>query len=427
MASEWREVAARDFCSSVRDGTHDSPKPVSDGRFLVTSRHITSGRLDLAKAYLISQADFDAINKRSRVDQWDVLVSMIGTVGETCLVKEEPTFAIKNIGLFKSKGEAEGRWLYYYLRSPYAQQLIREQARGTTQAYIPLNALRDFPISVPEDANEMRVIVDILGTLDDKIELNRRMNETLEAMARAIFKSWFVDFDPVRAKAEGRQPAGMDAGTAALFPGSFEESTIGSVPRSWTSGSLRDLVDLVVERVEARPEKHSLRYIALDDMPSRSLGVSYRMGSEVNSSITAFRRGDILFGSMRPYFHKVGLAPFDGITRTTTFVLRPRRPDLRSFALMQLFSDEVVAFSTTASVGTTIPYVKWDALGAYAVVLPPAATLTAFEGVLSPILNRIAASDEEDRTLAALRDTLLPRLLSGEIRVSAVEEAGAEA
>jgi hypothetical protein len=114
MAGEWTLMRADEFCASVRDGTHDSPKEAIYGRPLVTSRHITSGRLDLNSAYLISQEDFDAINRRSKVDRWDVLLSMIGTVGEPCLIKEELHFAIKNIGLFKSKGETEGKWLYYY-------------------------------------------------------------------------------------------------------------------------------------------------------------------------------------------------------------------------------------------------------------------------------------------------------------------------
>src|SRR5687768_5975401 len=105
MAADRRFLPADVFCSSVRDGTHDSPKPVMHGRRLVTSRHITGGRLDLGTAYLISHEDFDTINKRSKVDQWDVLISMIGTVGEPCLVREVPDYAIKNIGLFKSKGE----------------------------------------------------------------------------------------------------------------------------------------------------------------------------------------------------------------------------------------------------------------------------------------------------------------------------------
>lgn len=116
----WTEVTANNFCASVRDGTHDSPKPVEKGRYLITSRHIIGGKIDLSNAYLISNDDFDAINKRSKVDRWDVLISMIGTVGEPCLVKDEPEFAIKNIGLFKTKNELDGRWLYYYLTSPRA-------------------------------------------------------------------------------------------------------------------------------------------------------------------------------------------------------------------------------------------------------------------------------------------------------------------
>src|SRR4030067_59079 len=131
MAAERRYIPASEFCASVRDGTHDSPKPVEQGKRLITSRHITGGRLELSDAYLISDEDFEAINKRSKVGRWDVLISMIGTVGEPCLIKEEPDFAIKNVGLFKTKSETDGKWLYYYLRSSEAQPSIREQSRGT--------------------------------------------------------------------------------------------------------------------------------------------------------------------------------------------------------------------------------------------------------------------------------------------------------
>jgi type I restriction enzyme S subunit len=152
-------------------------------------------------------------------------------------------------------------------------------------------------------------------------------------------------------------------------------------------------------------------------MPSKSIDLSnFQLGSAVNSSITAFRKGDVLFGSMRPYFHKVGLAFFDGITRTTTFVLRPRKDCFRHFALLYFFSDDVVAHSTTASVGTTIPYVRWDSLESYRIPTPPDSLLAAFEKSVSPLVQRIATQGEESRTLATLRDTLLPKLLSGELK-----------
>ena len=203
----WREVPAENFCESVRDGTHDSPKPVEDGRYLITSRHIIGDRVDLSNAYRISEADFDEVNRRSEVHQWDVLITMIGTVGDICLIREKPNFAIKNIGLFKSKGEIEGKWLYYYLKSPKAKALIESLKRGTTQAYIPLGELRRLPIRYPQNRSVAENIVFVLSSLDEKIELNRRMNETLEEMARALFKAWFVDFLPVRAKQRARTPA----------------------------------------------------------------------------------------------------------------------------------------------------------------------------------------------------------------------------
>jgi type I restriction enzyme S subunit len=172
---------------------------------------------------------------------------MIGTVGEPCLIKEEPDFAIKNIGLFKTRGEMEAKWLFYYLRSPEAQQSMREQSRGTTQQYIPLGALREFPILAPNSRQEMRVATHILGTLDDKIELNRRMNETLEAMAQALFKSWFVDFDPVRvlSKQMPEKPPLLCAKALkkAGFPARLQDSELGEIPENWRPGTLGEVAE----------------------------------------------------------------------------------------------------------------------------------------------------------------------------------------
>jgi type I restriction enzyme S subunit len=258
---------------------------------------------------------------------------------------------------------------------------------------------------------------------DDKIELNRRMNQTLEEIARALFKFWFVDFGPVRAKAEGRWKKGeslpgMPADMWDLWPSEFEDSDIGEIPKGWTLGTLGDLAAWVSERVDPNHTKDKERYIALDDMPPKSIALStFRNGSEVNSSIVRFRAGDILFGAMRPYFHKVGLAQFEGITRSTTFVLRPRGAALRPFGLFHFASADVIEFATAASVGTTIPYVHWESLAPYPVAIPSEALLQHFELGAMPILELIARNGESSRALAETRDALLPKLLSGEIRV----------
>jgi type I restriction enzyme S subunit len=266
------------------------------------------------------------------------------------------------------------------------------------------------------------IIGDSYFELSEKIDLNRRMNVTLEAIARALFQSWFVDFDPVRAKLDGRHFEGIDDAIMRLFPSAFQKSVLGEIPHGWRIGTLGELVELRMDRIDPTPAKDDRRYIALEDMPSRSIDLSKsQLGAAVNSSITAFRKGDILFGSMRPYFHKVGLGPFDGITRTTTFVLRPKSEIFRHFALTYFSSDDVVAYATTASIGTTIPYVKWDSLQAYQIVIPPDSVLAEFEKTIAPLVSGIAAHGEESRTLTSLRDTLLPRLLSGELRLAKSE------
>lgn len=422
MAGERRFIPASEFCESVRDGTHDSPRPVDNGRKLVTSRHLTTGRLDLSDAYLISDEDFDAINKRSKVDRWDVLISMIGTVGEPCLIKEDPDFAIKNIGLFKTKSESDGKWLYYFLRSKDAQQSIREQSRGTTQQYIPLGALRNFPILVAENPEEQHAITSVLGALDDKIELNRRMNATLESMARALFQSWFIDFDPVRAKLDNRHPTGMDAETAALFPDHLENSDIGHIPKGWSPGKIADVGTNPRRSIQPNDIEASTPYIALEHMPRRSIALGdCNDSSIVASGKSAFKKGEILFGKLRPYFHKVGVAPFDGVCSTDILVLAPKSREWFGFLLGHASSDELIQFADLASTGTKMPRTSWSDLSSFKVALPPKPIAAAFTDVMQPMLDHIHANLRESRTLATLRDTLLPKLLSGELSVAGLE------
>jgi type I restriction enzyme, S subunit len=177
-------------------------------------------------------------------------------------------------------------------------------------------------------------------------------------------------------------------------------------------------VSMVINRVDAISSKDDEPYIALDDMPSKSIDLSnFRSGSEVNSSIIRFKKNDILFGSMRPYFHKVGLAPFDRITRTATFVLRPKKPEYRLFVLLHLSSNEVIEFSTIASVGTTIPYIKWATLSNYQVFMPPDLMLINFEKLIRPLIEMVSANGKSIHALFPIREALLPKLLSGEIRI----------
>ncbi len=428
MAGERRYIAASKFCASVRDGTHDSPKPVESGRRLVTSRHLTTGRLDLSQAYLISEVDYVAINKRSKVDRWDVLISMIGTVGEPCLIKEEPDFAIKNIGLFKTKCESDGKWLYYYLRSKDAQQSILAHSRGTTQQYIPLGALRDFPILITDDPKEQRAIAHVLGALDDMIEVNREINETLEEMARALFKSWFVDFDPVRAKLEGRPPAGMDAATAARFPDHFQDSELGQIPKGWEVGKVSDFASL--GRVAVNPGNYPSELFDHYSLPAFDDGRVPKLenGDSIMSNKFLVESDAVLLSKLNPHIPRVWLPDLHASRRSvcsTEFMVARAISGATREYLFSLFTNPYFAsiYDTLVS-GTTGSHqrISPESFLQMQIIVPPIPLIKSFTNAVKPMFDTAHSNIHESRDLATLRDTLLPKLLSGEVSVSAAKE-----
>ncbi len=176
----WKTYMALEFCLNVTDGTHDSPKPKSVGHYLITSKHLQNNTIDFSSAYRISEEDYLKIIKRSAVVQHDILFSMIGTIGNTVRVKEaEVDYAVKNMAIFKMGGnQLRSKWMYYWLKSNKAKKYIASRLAGSTQSYLTLDSLRKFPISAPSE-DEMNKIVSLLSSLDDKIELNRRINDNL--------------------------------------------------------------------------------------------------------------------------------------------------------------------------------------------------------------------------------------------------------
>ena len=301
------------------------------------------------------------------------------------------------------------------------------QATGSTFPNVSARQLAEIPYP-SFDKNEQRAIAHILGTLDDKIELNRGMNETLEAMARALFKDWFVDFGPVRAKMEGRD-TGLPKRLADFFPDRLVDSELGEIPEGWEVGALGNVLRQRVERCHASEETASLPYVPIDCISPRSLFLTEsKPGEEAKSSLTKFYTGDLIFGAMRPYYHKVCIAPFYGTTRTTAFILYPKRKHDFAFATLLLHDPDTIDFATRNSTGSTIPYAVWvDSLEAMATIIPTSGVLKAFNDTVRPFLMRIPQSYYESRTLSAMRDTLLPKLISGELRVKFAERLIGEA
>ena len=288
---------------------------------------------------------------------------------------------------------------------------------GSAQPSLNRNFIYSMPIKVPS-RSEQDDIVETLRSLDDRITLLRETNATLEAIAQALFKSWFVDFDPVRAKMEGRAPEGMIDATAALFPDSFEESELGLVPRGWRVGLLGDVAQTNRKQLQPSDLHAGLHYVGLEHIPRKSLSLTdWGTADGLESAKAAFCAGDILFGKLRPYFHKVVVAPFDGVCSTDILVCQATLPCNYGFVAMQLFSVALIDYAERLSNGAKMPRVGWKDLAAYPIVVPAESVAMQYTKVIEPLLARMKASVHEAQTLATLRDTLLPRLISGQLRL----------
>lgn len=335
---------------------------------------------------------------------------------------EKPFFVIDTAYYLKPKSHLNMRWLYYSVIHHRLGSIDDgSPIPSTTRAAV---YVRKF--NIPDDETQ-HAIAKILGDLDDKIQLLRDMNRTLEDVARAVFRAWFVDFEPVRAKAAGATSfPGVSQDLFDTLPDSFGPSEIGEIPTGWTVGELGSLVAMRNERIKAGPETEALPYVPIDCIDARSIWLMQeKLGIEAQSSLVRIRPNDILFGAMRPYFHKVCLSPFEATTRTTVFVLTPRSSNDLAFCLMVLSEDKTIEFATSSSIGSTIPYAKWDGvLERYQTVLPPANMRKEFGTTINGLLAQGASTKSAVDTLADLRDTLLAKLISGELEAPSLEALG---
>ena len=314
--------------------------------------------------------------------------------------------------------EADENFVYYISRLPEFRALAIKQMTGTSgRQRVGWQSLTKFQIT-QLDTDKRERIGSALSLLDDKIELNRRMNETLEAMARAIFKDWFVDFGPTRAKVEGRAPY-LAAELWDLFPDSLDEE---DKPVGWERGILADIADSPRRGVSPADVAENTPYIGLEHMPRRSIALTEWEGAgKVTSNKSVFKQGEFLFGKLRPYFHKVGFAPLDGICSTDIVVVVPRESDWSAFTLACLSSDEFVDYTDQTSTGTKMPRTSWKTMGQYKICLPLEQVALAFQSLAHPLFEIVSTNIHESRTLAQTRDLLLPKLMSGEILLREVE------
>jgi type I restriction enzyme S subunit len=365
----------------------------------------------------------------------DLLLNITGdgvTFSRACTVPADvlPACVNQHVAIVRiNRAVADPGYVLSYLTHPAVKLYIESFNAGGSRRAITKGHIESFAIALPP-ISEQRAIAHILGTLDDKIELNRRVSETLEAMARALFKSWFVDFDPVRAKAEGRDPD-LPKPLADLFPDSFVDSELGEVPDGWGVGTFGDVVELLREQVNPLDSPHArfchFSIPAFDDgqWPKEELGES------IKSLKSRVPPGAVLLSKLNPEIERVWLVDVQpggrAVCSTEFLVLRSRPPAGRSFsyclARSATFRREIEGLVTGTSKSHQRAHA--DSILGVRVVRPWAGAIDAFEAAVGPWAERTAECRRESRTLAALRDALLPKLISGELRVKDAERLAA--
>ena len=396
-------IAIGPFGSKMKSDCYvDSGVPVIRGSNVDSERHFQGDFV------YITEKKADEL-KSSNVLPDDLVFPHRGSIGEVGLVPQGPVERwMLSTSLMKFTPDTNKllpEFAYYYFRSEWGRRELLKNAStvGTPGIGTPLASLRSIRIPVPPLPIQRR-IADILGALDDKIELNRQMNETLEAMAQALYRHWFVDFGPFQ-----DQP--------------FVDSDLGPIPEGWHAGSLDEIAKNVRGTIDPDEFPDSTPYIGLGEMPKGSIQLdTWDVAAEAGSRKRSFKKGQILFGKLRPYFKKVGIAPVDGICSTDMLVLEPTTSHFRSMALCQLIQDEFIDYTDRASTGTRMPRISWKRMRDYDVAIPPESIAELYESKVGNWLDLIVANIHESRALAETRDYLLPKLISGEIEVEAAEE-----
>ena len=418
-------MIATEYCKNVFDGTHDSPKFLDNGYLLVTSKNIANRELDLTGANFISEEDYNKINERSKVHQWDIFFSMIGTVGNVFLQTEkEVNYAIKNMGVFSCENEDKAKWLYYYLQSPYFKKLMNSLLSGAVQKFVPLGFLRS--IDIPKYDDNKKAIVKFLSSLDDKIALNNRINAKLEQMAKRLYDYWFVQFD--FPNADGK-PYKSTGGKMV-----WNEELKREIPEGWEVKKLGTLF------TTNRGVSYSTKTISGDkgipmiNLASFSPDGSYKIDG-IKIYTGEYTEGKVLkpfdlvmcntqqtaIDFSKDIIGKALLVPdiFEGDITSSHHVntLKTQNEKLK-FYLYRLFNtDYFHAYISHYASGTNIMGLDFDGVENYSAVIPSKEVLSKFADFTLNIEKMKSEIIRQNKKLISLRDRLLPLLMNGQVEV----------
>lgn len=413
--------------NSVTYGVVQPGKQDDAGVPMLRVNNFKDGRIELGDVMRIA-ANIEGNYGRTRLQGGEVLITIVGSVGNVAVVPEslKGYNVARAVAVIHPKSIIEPHWIAFCLRSPLSRNLLISRANTTVQTTINLKDLRALPVPIPPEAERLR-IAELLSVLDDRITLLRETNQTLEAIAQALFKSWFVDFDPVRAKSEGRVPEGMDEATAALFPDGFEMSELGEIPRGWSAIPFRESIEIIgggTPRTSV-PEYWGgeIPWFSVVDAPS--LSDVFVIDTEkhitdlgLNKSSTKLLPAGTTIISARGTVGRVALTGRAMAMNQSCYGLRGKFDD----HFFTYFSTRrLVAQLKQRAHGSVFDTITQETFSGVMLCFPVAEVVSKFDKLLNPLMMRIRQNLEQSDTLTKLRDSLLPRLISGQLRLPEAE------
>lgn len=430
VKSDW-SWSRLDDVSEVYDCPHSTPKLVEDASapFVVRSQDVRSGTFFTENAGKISFETYQERIKRVEPRFGDLVYSREGTYfGIAAAVPRGVKVCLgqRMVLIRPNPSRVHHAFLRYWLNSPQIFAHIHGFRDGTVAERLNLPVIRGLAVAFPS-LTEQCAIADVLSTLDDRIALLRETNATLEAIARTLFKSWFVDFDPVRARQQGLAPEGMDEATAALFPDGFEESELGPVPKGWRTLSFIETIDVIgggtPKTSVAEYWNGDIPWFSVVDAPAMANVFVIDTEKHItakglsNSSTKLLPAGTTII-SARGTVGKLALLGREMTMNQSCYGLRGKAND----AYFTYFSTHrLVATLRQRTHGSVFDTITRDTLAGVSVIYPSAAVIGAFEETLAPVMERIKENLAQAQTLSTLRDTLLPRLISGQLSLADVE------
>jgi type I restriction enzyme, S subunit len=432
----------KDLPVSIIDGDRGKAYPnrsefTSSGHCLfLNAGNVTPTGFDFSECSFISE-ERHLLLRKGTLERGDSVLTTRGTVGNASFFGSGIPYQTIRINsgmvIFRcDKQVLNPLFFYLLLRSSHFARQVESLTTGSAQPQLPIRDIKEISVSVP-GMTDQKAIAKVIGTLDEKIELNRKTNETLEGIAKALFKSWFVDFDPVRAKAEGRQTALPDE-VSELFPDSFEESELGEIPSGWSVDSFTSQFNVLGGGTPKTSVDEfwsgDLPWFSVVDAPSDSdcwvvdtQKTITHLGLD-NCSSDLFRKGTTII-SARGTVGKVCLVGAPMAMNQSCYALQPKEEQQDIFCYYS--TKEIVEMLKARSHGSVFSTITRDTLHGIDVCCPQKEVVNAFEELSRPMLEKIKLHVDESRTLGSVRDALLPRLISGELRVPDAEKILEEA